>query len=268
MRFSDTRALLLPREGVHVQWRIEPETTDIDTVELELARSESPRGPWVTLQVLDPMTRFSFTDRTAPWRPKNAELYYRLTAVERDTGDAVTDCPAFGFQGALPLDALEIIRQHNLLLNGVNGHTAKTGIRVTVYKRRNFGSPCRVCRDVVTDQVVNSQCRECVGTGFAGGGYYAPILIGANLQPSPAALQITNLGAIEDNETVAFITNFPVMYPGDMIVEPDEKHWRVVQVDVTERKRVVVHQMLRLRQLDHNDVEYEVLRHLDNQELS
>ena len=86
-----------------------------------------------------------------------------------------------------------------------------------------------------------------------------------NFQPSSKAIQITDLGKLEDNETVAFMVNFPIMYPGDLVVEPNEAHWRMVHSDVTERKRVVVHQLLRLRQLDHNDIEYQVLRHLDNQ---
>ena len=265
MRFYDTRALLLPRDGVHVQWQVEPEKTDLDLIELQLQRSESPHGPFIELQVLDPTRIFSWTDRTAPWRPKNFELYYRLAGVEKSTGDVVTTCPAFGFQGRLPLDAVEIIRQHNILLRGVNGHVSLTGIECTVYKRRTFGARCQHCTDENTGQRVISQCRVCGGTGFGDSGYYDPIVVYMSFQPHPRHVQIMNLGKIEDNETVAFMTNFPIMYPGDMVVEPSERHWRVVNIEVTERKRVVVHQLLRLRQLDHNDVEYEVLRHLDNQ---
>lgn len=265
MRFFDTRALLLPRQGVHLQWGVEPEATDLDTVEVEVQRSESPSGPWTRLQVVDPEDVFAFTDRTVPWHPKNFEVYYRLRGVLRTSGEPVTDCLPFGFQGSLPLDAVEIIRQHHILLRGVNGHEPLTGIKATVYKRRTFGARCRVCTDEATGRVVISQCRACGGTGFRGSGYYDPMPVYMNFQPSPKMLQISNLGKLEDNETVAFTTNFPIMYPGDLVVEPNEAHWRVVHGDVTERKRVVVHQLLRLRQLDHNDVEYEVLRHLDNQ---
>lgn len=264
MRFFDQRALLLPREGVHLQWGVEPEAHDLETIEVELGRSESPSGPFTVLQVMDPLAVFAFTDRTVPWRPKNFEIYYQLTGRLRTTGEAVSSCPPFGFQGQLSLDAIEIIRQHNILLYGVNGHDPQTGIRTTVYKRRTFGPRCPECTDQLTQRVTISQCRACGGTGFRGGGYYQPMIVNMNFQPHPKTLQITNLGKIEDNETVAFATNFPIFYPGDMIVEPGEKHWRVIQVEVTERKRVVVHQLLRLRQLDHNDVEYEVFRHLDN----
>ncbi len=265
MRFYDPKSLLLPREGIHVQWCVEPEGTDLDTIEVELYRSESPSGPWEKLQVFDPFATFSFTDRTAPWKPKGFDIYYRLVGALKTTGEAVTNCHPFGFQGRLPLDAIEIIRQHNILLKGVNNHEPLTGISTTVYKKRTFGPRCTHCVDAKTGRRAIAQCDACGGTGFSDRGYYNPIRVAMNLQPHPTSIQITNLGKVEDNETVAFMTNFPIMYPGDMVVEPDEKHWRVVNVDVTERKRVVVHQSLRLRQLDHNDVEYEMLRHLDNQ---
>jgi hypothetical protein len=265
VRFFDTKSLLLPRDGVHVQWGVEPESTDLNTIELELLRSESPSGPFTKLQVFDPWTTFSFTDRTAPWRSKNIEIYYRLQGVDKSSGDVITNCLPFGFQGNLPLDAVEIIRQHNILLKGVNGHVPETGIDTTVYKKRTFGRRCLVCTDGPTERVVISNCKGCGGTGFSDSGYYAAMRVPMNFQPSPKAIQITNLGKLEDNECVAFMVNFPIMYPGDLVVEPNEAHWRVVHSDVTERKRVVVHQLLRLRQLDHNDIEYEVLRHLDNQ---
>ena len=265
MRFHDTRALLLPRDGIHVQWLLEPEDTDVESVEVELARSESPSGPWTNLQVFDPVVTFSFTDKTVPWRPKNFEIYYRMRAVLKTDGSLVSESLPFGFQGQLPLDAVEIIRQHNILLKGVNGHESQTGIETPVYKKRTFGARCLECTDGPPGRVVISQCGECGGTGYRNSGYYDPIRVAMNFQPAPKSVQISNLGKIEDNDTVAFTTNFPIMYNGDMIVEPNEAHWRVVNADVTERKRIVVHQLLRLRQLDHNDVEYEVLRHLDNQ---
>lgn len=268
MRFYEQRALMFPRNGVHVQWRVEPESDDLELIEVELTRSESPAGPFTILQVLDPLKTFAFTDRTAPWRPKGMELYYKLVARLRATGEEVDCGESFGFQGPLPLDAIEIIRQHNLLLYGVNGHEPKTGIRATLYKKRNFGPRCQVCTDQATGRVIISQCRACAGTGFRNGGYYAPMIINMTFQPNPNQVQITNLGKIEDNDTVAFMTNFPVMTPGDLVIEPNESHWRVIQIDVTERKRTIVHQLLKLRQLDHNDIEYEVFRHLDNNEVS
>lgn len=261
MRFYDTRVLAMPREGLHVQWQLEPEDTDMSSVEVELQRSESPLGPFEVLQAFDPVSVFAFTDKTVPWRPKGWEIYYRLVARDKTSGDVVHESRAFGMQGQLPLDALEIIRQHNIMLRGVNGHGAYNGTLCTVYKRRNFGARCVYCVDAQTGRVTISGCRSCGGTGFSGTGYYAPVDVFIALQPNARNPQITMLGKLEDNETSGYLVNFPVLYGGDLIVEPSESHWRVVAVEPTLRHRVIVRQSLRLRQLDHNDVEYETLRH-------
>lgn len=261
MRFYDTSVLTLPRDGVYAQWRVEPEDTDLSLVEVELQRSESPLGPFVVVQTLDPLRVFSFLDKGAPWRPKNWELYYRLVGRLRASGDVVHSSRAFGMSGQLPLDALEIIRQHNILLRGVNTHPSYNGTLCSIYKKRNFGPRCPVCVDSGTGRVTISGCQGCGGTGFAGSGYYDPIDVHIALQPSPAAVQVTPMMKTEDNDTTGFMTNFPVMYSGDILVEPNEAHWRVVSVDTTRRHRVLVHQTLRLRQLDANDVEYETLLH-------
>jgi ribosomal protein L37AE/L43A len=261
VRFYDQKLLTRPRDGVVVSWLLEPEDTDVSAVEVEIQRSESPDGPFVVVQTVDPMTVFSFTDKGAPWRPKAWELYYRLVSRSRSTGEEVHVGQSFGFQGQLPLDALEIIRQHDILLRGVNDHGPYNGTPCTVYKRRNFGPRCPSCVDSVTNRVTISGCRSCSGTGFAGGGYYAPVDTFIAIQPAPRVVQVTQLMKSEDADTSAYMTNYPVMYPGDLIVEPSDKHWRVTAVDVTERRRTLVKQQLRLRQLDTNDIEYETLRH-------
>lgn len=266
MRFFDTRALLFPRNGIHLQWGVEPEGTDLEMVEMEIHRSESPSGPFINLQTLNPLETFAWTDRTAPLRAKRFELYYKLVGTNRSTGVIIHQSQPFGFQGRLPLDALEIIRQHNILLRGVNGHDPTTGIKTTVYKKKTFGVRCQYCTDEATKQIVISQCKMCGGTGLVNG-YYSPIPVYMNFQPTPKMLRVMNLGKIEEHESVAFLTNFPIMYPGDMVVEPDEKHWKVSGVEITERKRTIVHQLVRIRQLDHNDVEYELYKHVDNQGL-
>lgn len=261
MRFYDTSVILFPRDGTRVQWRVEPESTDLSTIEVEVQRSGAPSGPWDLLQTVDPESVFSFVDKTVPWRPKNWEIYYRLVGKLRSTGAVVYAGLPFGMQGELPLDALEIIRQHRLLLEGVNGHPSFSGVPCTVYKKRTFGARCRECTDAVTKQVVIAQCRACGGSGFANGGYFDPIDVAVSWTPHPRFTQISPMMKLEDNETMAFMVNYPIMSSEDVIVEPNERHWRVVNMTPTERKRVVVHQNLRLAQVDHNDVIYETLRH-------
>lgn len=229
---------------------------------MELLRGEGPDGPFDTVAVFDPRTVFSYFDKTSPLRMQNQELYYRLRAVLKSTGAEVARSFAFGLQGELPLDALEIIRQQRVVLEGVNGHKPIKGIPggVTIYRKRNYGQVCPDCVDPVTGRVNVSNCKLCHGSGKLDG-YYNPVDTGMNIMPYAAAVKLLNLQKVEDSETVGQMNNFPVMYPGDIVVEPSEKHWRVTRVETRERHRTIVRQILYLTQLKPDDIVHETLRH-------
>jgi hypothetical protein len=260
VRFFDQRIVLFSRSGVNVQWRIEPEDDDIALLELEVQRSESPAGPWKTLTTVSPLTSSVFKDKTVPFRPQNQDISYRLVAKTAATGVVFHEGVPFSLQGALPLDAIEIIRQHRILLEGLNGHESVRGLECTTYQRRHFGPRCRRCTDALSARVVISNCKECSGTGTVGG-YFDPANVFMNINPYPKQVQLANVGKLEPSDTQVFMTNFPIMYPGDIIVEPSEKHWRVVRSEPTERKRTVVHQTLTVTQLKPDDITHETLLH-------
>lgn len=262
MLWQDMTVVRYHGDGFHVQWVWDPQSTDPDTVEMEIERSGSPTGPFDLLATFDPRTQFSFFDKTTPWRPANEEFYWRLRAVDKSTGAEVGVSYAFGLNGELPLDALEIIRQQRVLLEGVNGHKPIKGIPglVTVYRRRNFGSRCPECVDSITDQVHVSNCLVCDGTGTLRG-YYNPVDIGMNIMPYSAAVRPFKLQKTEDCDTVGTTVNWPAMYPGDIVVEPNEKHWRVTKIEVKERHRILVTQILYLTQVKPDDIIHSTLRH-------
>jgi hypothetical protein len=260
VRFFDQRIVLFSRSGVNVQWRIEPEDDDISVLEIEVQRSESPAGPWKTITTVGPLTTATFKDKTVPFRPQNQDISYRLVAKTAATGVVFYEGVPFSLQGELPLDAIEIIRQHKITLEGLNGHESVRGVQCTLYQRRHYGPKCRRCTDGLTGRIVMSNCKECSGTGVVGG-FFDPIEVSMNVNPYPTQLQLANVGKIEPNETQIFMTNFPIMYSGDIIVEPSEKHWRVVRSETTERKRTVVHQVLIVTQLKPDDITHETLLH-------
>lgn len=266
MLFTDLAVVLFNRDGHQIQWRWEPQETDPGTVEFELLRAEGPDGPYDTIATLDPETDFSFFDKTAPFRIQNQVIYYRVRVVLRATGAEVGLSPAFGTQsGPLPQDALLIIEQQNIMLEGVNGHVPTKGIPggVTIYRKRNFGRACTECRDAVTGRIVVSDCRTCHGTGKLDG-FYSPVNVGMNISPYAANIRRLNLQKVEDCETVGVMNNYPVVFPGDILVEPNEKHWQVNRVDVRERHRILVRQILYLSQLKPDDIAHETLRHVSH----
>ena len=78
------------------------------------------------------------------------------------------------------------------------------------------------------------------------------------IDPNPNAEQTTNVGAIQQNNTTARLGFFPPLKPRDVIVEPENKRWRVVQINQTEQLRAAVHQEIQLHELPRTDMEYTV----------
>lgn len=263
MIFNDTSVLLYSREGHYIQWRWDPQGTDPLTVELQVLRSESPSGPFDLLDIVDPVSTFSYFDYFSPRRPFGRPTYYKLVAVLRSNGDVVGESSAFSGGASLSLDALWIIEQQRILLEGVNGHRPIKGIPggVAIYKIRNFGTRCGVCVDPVTGRINLSNCLTCNGTGKVGG-YYNPVNVGMNISQYDTSIVLTNINKSEDSSTVAYMNNYPIMYPGDMLVEPSEKHWRVTRIQLRERYRVTVRQVLYINQLNPDDIENNTLKHV------
>jgi hypothetical protein len=52
--------------------------------------------------------------------------------------------------------------------------------------------------------------------------------------------------------------NYPLLKPDDMIVEMENRRWRVVRVATTERLRAVVHQELTLHEIVKGDIDFQV----------
>jgi len=263
--FNKTSVILFNRDGHYIQWSWDPQGVDPLTVELEILRSESPSGPFDILDVVDPVSTFSYFDYYSPRRPFGLTVYYKLRAVAKMSGAPLGESSPFSGKEAMSLDALWIIEQQRIVLEGVNGHRPIKGIPggVTVYKLRNFGVRCKVCVDPVTGRINISNCQTCHGTGKLDG-YYSPVNVGMNISQYDTSLVLTNTNKAEDSETAAYMNNYPLIYPGDLLVEPSEVHWRVSRVQVRERYRATVRQVLFINQINPDEIENHTLRHVSN----
>jgi len=58
--------------------------------------------------------------------------------------------------------------------------------------------------------------------------------------------------------TSAWTSNFPLLTPGDIIVEPGNRRWRINFVTPTEQFRVPVRQIAQIFYIDKSDVEYKL----------
>lgn len=249
--------------SAEISWTLVPTDEPLTTARFTILRSETPEGPYVDVSgVLANVSKF--VDRV-DLKVKHNTVGYRVKVLDVPSGVEViypdgTPQEAFTFHpdfnriatpGEFRADyiALEIVRLNNLLLRRFIGKVC------AVFQIRTQGMRCPVCWDNLKRRVNSSKCVQCYGSGFDGG-YYDQVNAFVDVNPSPNVIAIANFGKIEENQTIAWTANYPELSANDMIVEQDNRRWRVVQVNTVTKNRYIVQQMPLLQEIDRADSEY------------
>ncbi len=241
-------------DHVDLFWEVADYYTGQPTDEMILAytfqifRSESPLGPWEPLSPVF-QNRYYFRDVSPALLNRWRNLYYLLRITDQRTN--VTQDFGPTAQLAEPdLIAMEIMRQEDVLFREFAGR------KCWLFPVRTFGGYC-VCYDRVKGKRTRSNCVTCYDTGFLGG-YLSPIECFIQIDPSPKNNQMTQLGQQQTTNASGRLISFPPVKPNDILVEAENKRWKVVTVAMTTRLRAVVHQELTLHQIPIGDVEYKL----------
>ena len=231
-----------------VTWEIADTTEEVHDYYFSVLRSESPGGPWDTL-VDEIEDRYSFTDGSVNFRDKWRSFYYKIKLDKKD-GSESKESDAVTFTAPVDIVAAEIQRRERLYFEEFVGRSA------LLYPRRAFGQRCH-CYDPVLGQSERSRCLGCYATGYARG-YLNPIIINIQVDPSAKSIQMLPDAITQQNHTAGRALAFPDIKPRDVIIEAENRRWRVLQVTKTERLRAIVHQELQLTEITRGDVEYEL----------
>lgn len=222
---------------------------------LQVWRSESGSGPFdpASPEFVD---RYLFVDTNIPVGDKFRQLWYRVRATHKATG-AIEDSEISTLEPAPGLEALYIRRSQQV------GLTQVLGRQVWLFKRRTFGMRCPGCFDRDLQKVTRSGCISCYGTGFLRG-FHNPIEVWMQIDPASKPSDMTPNQKMQAVVTTARMSFYPTLAPGDVVVEFENKRWRVLPgVTQTERLRAVVHQECSMRQLEETDIEYKLPVNVD-----
>lgn len=184
------------------------------------------------------------------WR----QYYYKIRVVHRPTGEefvseAQTHAPE------RDLVAAEIMRLEDKLFREFVGR------QCLLFPIRTFGPRC-ICYDVTLGRVTRSGHLPCYGTGILGG-YHAPILCYVQIDPVSVSRTESPLQEQQTRVTSARLISFPPVNPDDILVEAENKRWKVVSMTPTERLRGKVKQELTLHELPKGDVEFSLPVNID-----
>ena len=180
------------------------------------------------------------------WR----QYYYKIRVTNRTTGETQDFGPAGSTTPGPDLLAAEIIRQEDVLFR------EHIGRKAWLFNRRTFGPLCS-CYDLILQRKTRSGHLPCFGTGFLGG-YMSPILIHVQIDPNGKTPQRTTMGDLQPGDSAGRMICFPPVNPDDIIVEAENKRWKVIRVVPTERPRSVVRQELVLHEIPKSDIEYDL----------
>ncbi len=247
IRAFKVRSLTVGR--MELTWEVEDTDVDVWDYTFQILRSESPEGPY------EPITgtfedRYIFVDSRVPTGAKFRQLWYKLRSTHK-ASSTVRDHGPVAHEAEADLVA-EYIRKHEQVV-----FTQFTGRQCWLLKRRSFGTRCHTCWDSTLGKRIRANCPDCFDTGFLRG-YWNPILVWVQIDPPGQAKQNHGQQIGEEVLTSARLTFYPNVTRGDVIIEAENKRWRVTRLTRSERLRAPVKQELVLRQIQETDVEYSI----------
>lgn len=222
--------------------------------EFFVLRSQAALGPY---DIISPALKdqYHFRDVKVSRLHKWRQWFYKLKVVNKKTGEEVEQGPASDVEPEPDIIAAEIIRQEDVLFRKFVGR------RCWLFPVRTFGPRC-TCYDATLQRATRSSHLPCFGTGWLGG-YMRPVEIFLQLDPTSKQSAIQQIGEMQPVNTSARMSSFPPVSPRDIIIESENRRWRVVNVSQTQRLRAAVHQELTLHEVPRSDVEYSIPLNVD-----
>lgn len=232
-----------------ITWEVNDTQEDALDYTFQILRSESPEGPF------DPITqtfedRYIFVDARIPAGDKFRVLWYKLRVTHKASG-VVRDYGAVAQESDVALDAAFIRRSEMTLLTQVIGRAC------WFFKRRTFGTRCPSCWDQTSHKRTRARCLDCYDTSYLRG-YLDPIEIWVQIDPSAKSQQNNTQQIAQFVATSARTSFYPNISPDDVLVEAENKRWRILTVTNSERLRATIKQELTMRQIETTDVEYKL----------
>lgn len=252
--FHDLKVRSLDVDEKEITWALAETSADALDYEIEVLRSESPNGPY---DVISPVftDRYIFVDRRIPIGAKFVVLYYKLRVTNAVTRESIEIGPA----AQLPEPDLSAVAMRRLEMTYF---TQVVGRRCWLFKKRIFGPRCLNCWNSTLQKRVVDRCMDCFGTGVLRG-YHNPIEVWVQIDPTPKAQQNNPQQVTEFIQTSARMSFYPNVAPGDVLVEMENRRWRVQSVTQTERLRAHVKQELVIKQIEEKDIEFRLPIKLD-----
>jgi len=256
LKVANLRVLSLSINYNELYWEVIDAFADVLDYTFQILRSEAPMGPWTKLSP-EFEDKYIFVDNKVKVGNNYRTWYYLLRVKHKATGNT-EDVGPVQKEPTPDLLAVELGRHLGLLFSEFAGR------RCWLLPSRTTGQRCPNCWNVKLQKRLISGCRTCFDTSFVRG-YHHPIECWIQFDPSSDNEQVTNVGKLQQSSTTARMGPFPPVKVGDLLVEAENKRWRIRTLNTTEQGRSPVLQNLELHLVPMTDMEYLVPLQLDKQ---
>lgn len=265
LQFSGVSAMAISHgtgnNRVLISWSFKPTSQNTSSTKVFIYRGESPEDMILLNAVgisLDSSTIPEYLDVTANLLDFHKNYVYRVVAKEFDTSGNVRQTFSswdFEIAGIEDKVSMYIISEHCFLYR----HTS-AGVPIMVFKKKHDGQTCPNCWDDVLQRVTKSNCLVCAGTGKLDG-YYNPIEGWMGITSAPLSGQAGMTGVTQNTATKYDFTNYPLLRPGDIIVEMKTNNFlKVSDVRFPQRNGVLFLQTGMAEGINRSDVEYKAIQ--------
>ena len=236
-----------------IDWEFNPSVIPLTRYEISVYRGESPEELNLIGGPLKAEMFNEFEDYTARLLAQDRVFYYKVAAKNIETGNIIESAVVHR-DGAPDVIGNYIINEHNFLFQQV------IGLPTYIYKKQQQGDArCPNCWDPILKRTTKSLCTQCHNTSFVGlgiGGYYNPTYAWVDFSPNIQNESVGQWGKLNDKQADLFMSNYPRLSVGDLIVELlSDRVWKVFMVRETERRRTPMLQIIRADQCDKDSVE-------------
>jgi hypothetical protein len=245
---KDFKVRSLDQDFNELSWKIADTSADVLDFTFTVMRSESPEGPYDVLG--GPFEdQYIFVDNAIKVENRWRKYFYKLR-VTKKVDDTFEDVGPIFKDPDADLIALELRRHMQLLFREYAGR------RCWILPARTFGQRCS-CWNATLQKSNRSGCVTCYDTGFVRG-YMSPIESWIQIEPNAKSEQNTAVGAQQQSNTTARLAWYPPLKPRDVIIEGENRRWRVITVAQTEHGRAPVHQEVQLHEIPPKDIEFKI----------
>jgi hypothetical protein len=197
-----------------------------------------------------------FSDTTTRDYSKTQQGFYIVEAHLPFTTEIIRSYPVqteYKRRDKLEKFANEVQRREFLLLSKF------AGVKSFFFRKKVRGLRCSRCWDPVNEKTMDDHCSVCYGTSFEGG-YFDPVPVYVQYDPSQSNKIKTFQGIIEPNSIGAWTISLPQMTSDDVLIRTgDWSAYKIINVSNTEIQSKPVKQVLGLTQLSKDDIENELI---------